>query len=170
MKLTLYVAISIDGLISKGSDDTEWVSKTDWAQFYKYIKSSDAVIMGRRTMDQFDANDFPIKGPTNIVLTNNPLLRKETKNLIIMSGTPLDVVSKAKAKGFKKLLLIGGAQTNREFIKANLIDEIVVSMHPLAIGNGLQLFGSEPLDVKLKPISTKLIKNELVQIVYKVIK
>lgn len=169
MKLTLYMAISIDGLITRGEEDSDWVSKSDWDQFYSYIKANDAVIMGRRTIDQF-GDDFPIEGPVNIVLSNNKNLQKGTDKLIIMTGTPEEVVTKAKNKGLNKLLLIGGSETNTQFIKANLIDEIVISVHPLVIGHGLQLFGSDPIDVNLKLVSTKTINKELVQIVYKVLK
>lgn len=46
MKLTVYMAISVDGLITKGDSDSDWVSDSDWDQFYSYVKDSDAVIMG----------------------------------------------------------------------------------------------------------------------------
>jgi len=169
MKLTVYMAISIDGLITRGDNDSDWVSKTDWEQFYSYIKDSDAVIMGRKTMEQF-GEDFPIEGPVNIVLSQNKSLHKEENNLIITSKTPSEIVEMLKDKGFEKLLLIGGSNTNKQFIQAGLVDEIVLSVHPLVIGKGLRLFGEKPLDTKLELISTQAINNELVQIIYKVIK
>lgn len=48
MKITLYMATSINGFIAKGQNDTDWVSESDWAQFYSYMQKSDAVIMGRK--------------------------------------------------------------------------------------------------------------------------
>jgi len=167
MKLTVYMAISIDGLITRDETNSDWVSKTDWDQFYSYIKNSDAVIMGRKTMEQF-GEDFPIEGPLNIVLSSNKELHKETDNLLIIEATPEEIVNKLKERNLNNLLLIGGSETNKQFIKANLVDEIVLSVHPLIIGKGLGLFGDEPLDVNLELISTRAINNELVQIVYKV--
>lgn len=35
------MAISIDGLITRGESDSDWVLKADWDQFYSYIKASD---------------------------------------------------------------------------------------------------------------------------------
>jgi len=169
MKLTVYMAISIDGLITRGDNDSDWVSKTDWDQFYSYIKASDAVIMGRRTMEQF-GSDFPIEGPLNIVLSSNEKLHKDTDNLIITKGTVKDIVSIAKNRGLEKLLLIGGSNTNMQFLQAGLVDEIVLSVHPLLIGNGLKIFGDSPLDTQLELVSAKSINNELVQIIYNVIK
>lgn len=163
------MAISIDGLITRGTTDSDWVSKSDWDQFYSYINSNDVVIMGRRTMEQFGEN-FPIEGPMNIVLSSNTDLQKQDEKLIIMGGSPSDVVDMAKKKGFENLLLIGGSETNKQFLKAGLIDEIVLSVHPLVIGSGLKIFGEESLDVKLDLLGTKEINKELVQIRYKVIK
>ena len=169
MKLTVYMATSIDGLITRGDNDSDWVSKTDWDQFYSYIQANDAVIMGRKTMEQF-GEDFPIEGPINIVLSRNNDLHKETDSLVILSANPQDIIELARKRSLNNLLLIGGSETNKQFIKAGLVDEIVLSVHPLVIGSGLHLFGNEPLDVNLELKSTKSINNELVQIVYKVIK
>jgi len=163
------MAISIDGLITKGKNDSDWVSKTDWNQFYSYIQSNDAVIMGRKTMDAF-GKDCPIADTFNIVLSNNKKLHKSGNNLAIMSATPKKVVEFAKSKSLNNLLLIGGSETNKQFLKAKLIDEIVLSAHPLIIGNGLHLFDDDPLDVPLELIDTKTINNELVQLKYKVVK
>ena len=68
------------------------------------------------------------------------------------------------------MLLIGGANTNQQFLEAGLIDEIVLSVHPLVIGRGLKLFGEFANQVNLQLVSTAAFNNELVQIVYKVIK
>jgi len=43
------MATSIDGYITRGQNNSDWVSELDWDQFYSYIKANDAVIMGRKT-------------------------------------------------------------------------------------------------------------------------
>ncbi|MEN9389287.1 MAG: hypothetical protein RLY61_371 [Candidatus Parcubacteria bacterium] len=167
MKLTVYMAISVDGLITRGENDSDWVSETDWEQFNTFIRASDGVIMGRKTMEQF-GEDFPVEGPVNIVLSANTNLHRDADKLVILSATPQEVLELAAQRGLERLLLIGGSQTNMLFLKAGLVDEIVLSVHPLVIGTGLHLFGSESLNVALELVSSKLINNELVQVVYKV--
>lgn len=169
MKLTLYMAISVDGFITKGENDSDWVSDTDWEQFHSYIKQSDAVIMGRKTMDQF-GDDFPIEGITNFVLSKNEKLHRDTQNLVITKTAPLELIDLIKKRNLMNILLIGGANTNQQFLEAGLIDEIVLSVHPLVIGRGLKLFGEFANQVNLQLVSNATFKNELVQIVYKVIK
>lgn len=170
MKITLYMAISVDGFITKDPDDTDWVSESDADEFYGYMKTSDAVIMGRNTMDHFREGEFPIEGIYNIVLSTDESLHQETGKVKILEGTPSDVISFATTKGFKNLLIIGGENINKQFLKAGLIDEIVLSVHPLIIGKGLQLFGNDDYDTKLHLLDTKIINNELVQLKYEFLK
>lgn len=169
MKITLYMAISIDGLITRGETDFDWVSESDWDQFYSYMKQNDVVIMGRKTMEQFGEDEFPIEGLHNIVLSSNEALHKQEENLTILSGTPNKVLSLAKDKGFENLLLIGGENVNGQFLQSKLINEIVLSVHPLIIGSGLSLFGRKDLDVPLELLGSKEINKELVQLRYKVL-
>jgi dihydrofolate reductase len=162
------MAISIDGLITKGKTDSDWVSKNDWDQFDSYLSNSDAVIMGRKTMEQFDNNDFPIEGLTNFVLSGNKKLHKKTKELICLKASPKEAVSMMNKMGHRNALLIGGEYTNNQFLRAGLIDEIVLSIHPLIIGEGLTLFGRKKFNIDLDLIEARVIKRELVQIRYRV--
>ncbi len=163
------MAISIDGCITKNQDDSDWVSENDLVEFSSFIQASDAVIMGRRTMEQF-GEDFPVQGPLNIVLTKDRKLHRENDKVIFMSGSPKEVVAKAKSLGLENLLLIGGENTNAHFLKDGVIDEIVLSVHPLVIGKGLRLFGDDKYDTSLKLMDVRKISDELVQIRYEVVK
>ncbi len=164
------MAISIDGLITRGEDYSGWVSKNDWEEFYSYIKQNDAVLMGRKTMEQFGEDEFPIPGTLNIVLSRNADIHKDTELLLITQGTPKEILDLAQKHGVEKLLIIGGENVNSQFLRENLIDEIILSVHPLVIGEGKSLFGRDPLDVKLSLVSSRVINNELIQLRYKVIK
>ncbi|MFC1622035.1 dihydrofolate reductase family protein [Patescibacteria group bacterium] len=167
MKLTLYMAISVDGKITRGETDSDWVSETDWDQFYQYVTGSDAVIMGRKTMDQFEGDDFPMKGPVNIVLTRNKNLHNETETEIISDRSPKEIMALAKEKGWENLLLIGGEDINGQFLEENLIDEMVLSVHPLIIGEGLTLF-SKDVSADLERLGTTELEDGLIQVRYKV--
>lgn len=171
MKVTLYMAISVDGFITRGENDSDWVSEKDWDQFYAFIKKSDAVIMGRKTREQFADDEFPIKGPINIVITTDQKLHQESNSVIFTDRNPGQIIALAQERKWGNILIIGGAHTNQTFLEAGLIDEIIVSVHPLIIGaDGLKLFGTKPQNINLDLISSKTISNELVQLHYQVIK
>lgn len=169
MKVTCYMAISVDGFITKNESDNDWISKTDWNQFYSYINANDAIIMGRKTMEQF-GDEFPVESKLNIVLTNDTKLHKDDANVIITAGTPKEILDLATDRTASNILLVGGADLNLQFLKAGLIDELVVSIQPILIGKGISLFGNDELNNKLELISSRSINKEIVLIKYKVIK
>jgi dihydrofolate reductase len=113
---------------------------------------------------------FSCSRALNIVLTKDRKLHRENDKVIFMSGSPKEVVAKAKSLGLENLLLIGGENTNAHFLKDGVIDEIVLSVHPLVIGKGLRLFGDDKYDTSLKLMDVRKISDELVQIRYEVVK
>ncbi len=140
MKVILYMATSVNGYITKGEDDSSWVSDIDWQEFDRLLRESGIIVMGSRTYEQF-TNDFPQEGALNVVMTHNPdLLSKQVKGAIFTDKTPTDVIKMAEEKGFTQIMLIGGMTLNTSFLKENLIDEIWLDVHPLLIGQGKTLF------------------------------
>lgn len=47
------MATSINGYITKGSDDSDWVSEIDWKEFDKLKRESGFMVMGSHTFEQF---------------------------------------------------------------------------------------------------------------------
>lgn len=168
MHVQLYMAISIDGFIARQNDDTNWVSSTDWDNFRKIIKEAGVIVMGRRTYE-VSGSDFPYANAVNIIMTSSPkLLQKQQEGVVFTNDSPEKVVEFAKNKGFEKLLIIGGGKTNARFLKAELIDEIILSVHPLVIGKGIKIFEREEFNTKLEFLSATELNEGLVQIKYKV--
>jgi len=170
MTVQLYMATSIDGFVAKSNDDTNWVSNTDWDNFRSFIKEAGVIVMGRKTYE-VSGDDFPYENALNVVMTSNKtLLSKQQERVLFTDKKPAEVVKLAKEKGFSKLLIIGGGKLNASFLKAGLIDEIILSVHPLVLGQGIKLFDGKETDVKLKPFSIKQLDEGLIQVRYKVVK
>jgi len=139
MKVILYIAISINGYITQGKDDSEWVSKVDWEQFDKLKRESGVMVMGRRTYEQF-GDDFPQDGALNVVMTHQQeLLDKKVDGAMFTDKTPQEVINMAEEQKFKQIMLIGGMKLVTSFMKENLVDEIWLSVHPILIGEGLTI-------------------------------
>jgi dihydrofolate reductase len=170
MKVILYMAISINGLITRGSgDDSDWVTDTDWGEFYRLAKKCKIMVMGRRTYEIW-GDDFPCERVVNVVMTSkkNLLSQKSPKNVIFTSKSPKEVVEMAKKKGFSKLFLIGGMKLNTSFFQDNLIDEIYLSIHPLLFGKGMKIMREVNYEKSLKLLGVKKLSENLVQLHYKV--
>ncbi len=171
MKVILYVATSINGLITKGEDDSDWVTETDWKEFGSLMRDCGIMVMGRRTYEIF-GDDFPCEGAVNVVMTSQrKLLGQETsKDVIFTDKTPRDVVKMAEEEGFKKLMLIGGMKLNTSFFEEDLIDEVWLSVHPLLIGNGKMIMDKINYDRKVKLLGIKELDEGLVQLRYEIVK
>jgi len=168
MKVKLYNAISLDGFIARKDGDSDWVSETDWPVFESEMQKAGCIIVGRKTFEQFLDELYPVEGVTNIVLTTDEGKEKEEGNVVYTAKSPSDVLELAKSKGYDTCLLIGGGNANASFIEKNLIDEVMVTVHPLILGDGIRLFESSEVDIQLERIETKELDEGLVQIIYKV--
>ena len=82
-----------------------------------------------------------------------------------MSGEPAEIIAKLAESGAKHLYVDGGITIQR-FLRAGLVDRMIITRVPVLIGEGIPLFGSLPHDVKLKHIATREYGKGLVQTEY----
>ena len=66
-------------------------------------------------------------------------------------------------------LYIDGGKTIQGFLRAGLIDEIIITKVPVLIGSGISLFGPLDFDKQLNHIETKVYGNGFVQSKYSVV-
>jgi dihydrofolate reductase len=67
--------------------------------------------------------------------------------------------------GFSSIYIDGGTVI-QNFLKEDLVDELIISKVPILIGNGIQLFGQLNTDLKFKHIQTQVQSNGLVRSYY----
>ena len=171
MKVILYMATSVNGNITRGKSDSDWVNEADWKYFNKITSESKVMIMGSETYKQF-TDDFPQKQAFNVVVTRKSrLLKKKVKGAMFTDKKPKELLKNLSKMGYEQATLIGGEKLNTSFIKENLIDELYVDIHPYLIGKGLRLSGEiSEYFKKLKLLEVVNLKNDLVLLNYKVIK
>src|ERR1700693_760770 len=85
-----------------------------------------------------------------------------------MSGAPAEIVSKLAARGVNHIYVDGGI-TIQAFLRAGLIQRLIITRVPLLIGEGIPLFGALPGDVRLKHVATRHYPSWLVQTEYQVL-
>jgi len=77
-----------------------------------------------------------------------------------------EFIEQLSPKDDKKIWLVGGAMIIAEFLKYDLIDEFILSIHPVLLGNGIPLFNEIPREKKLKFIDVRTFDTGLVQVYY----
>ena len=102
MKVILYIATSINGMITKGKDDSDWVTDTDWGEFEKLLLDCGNMLMGRRTYEAW-GDEFPVENVLNVVMTSNKKLlkKKAPKNVAFTNKRPKEVLDLMEQKGYK---------------------------------------------------------------------
>ncbi len=166
MKITLMMAITLDGKIAKSSNHfPDWTSKEDKQFFAKISKEKKVLIMGENTF-----NTFPkaLPGRLHVVfsLNDNP---PETEGVKWVKGEPEEVIKELEKEGHKEALLGGGAFINGLFAEKGLVDEIILTIEPKFFGTGLSLFDRD-LDVNLKLKSIEKLNENSIALRYDVLK
>ena len=170
MKVILYMAVSADGFIATKTDDTSWVSDTDWENFKKLIESTGVIVVGKRTYDVGIADGtFPYAKALHIVMTHDKELIKQSLSTIIFTDKdPRQIIKLAQLHHKDSLLVAGGGHTNGAFLKAGLINEIILSVHPIILGDGIKLFEGITLTKSLKLLDVKNLPENLIQLHFQV--
>jgi dihydrofolate reductase len=142
-KLILYVAMSLDGYIAKPNDDLGFLSIVEKeGEDYGYadfVSSVDTVIMGRKTYDWVTKQvDFPHADKNAFIITRSP--RPSIGKTVFYTGDLNDLVRKLKTEEGKNIFCDGGAEIVNELLKNDLIDEFMISVIPVLVGNGIKLF------------------------------
>lgn len=170
-KVILYTAQSIDGYIAKENGAIDWLEKEEFGLdsedfgYKNFYDSVDTTIMGKNTYDQIRGFDgpFPYSDKKNFVLTHHIDLDDH------VSPTQEDLtvlIPSLQAQEGKNIWLVGGGIINAEFAKLGLIDELILTIIPTALGKGVSLFEELELDVLFDLSSVRSYENGFVQLRY----
>ena len=172
-KVILYIASSLDGYIAKPNDDLSFldiVQKEGEDYGYgTFIHSVDTVIIGRKTYDW--------------VLTQVPVFPHAEKECYVITGTARPAIGKTqfytgplktliqqlKNKSGQHIFIDGGAALVNGLLQEKLIDEMVISVIPVLLGNGTKLFADGRPEQALSLVSSRQFEKGLVQLHYKAV-
>lgn len=144
MKVTLMNAVSLDGFIAHNNGNTDWVD--DFEEWERQSKKVRAIIIGRKTFDEIQADGL-WDDVTYFVLTGS--LTEHHEPNVECSWSPEEAIADANERGFDHVLLCGGSESNGEFAKAGLIDEVILNIHPILLGSGKPLLGQHSKGLRL---------------------
>jgi len=170
MKVTYYVASSLDGYIAKEDGDVSWLEELDIsmedAGYDEFYSTVDALVMGRKTYEMVVSfGQWPYGGKPVWVCSSNKITPIEGCNLQAGS-TPEAVYKAANEMNIKRLWLVGGGSLASSFIKDNLLTKISLSLMPIILSSGIKLFGNLPSPKQIKKVSQEPHSSGLIQLEY----
>jgi dihydrofolate reductase len=173
MRASVFVGASVDGFIARANGDLDWLPVGGEPHGYdEFIASVDTIVIGRKTFETVLSFEGWAYGEKRVVvLSSRPvdLSAATARGGVVeqMGGSPSEIVSGLAARGAQHLYVDGGITIQR-FLRAGLIDRLVITRVPVLIGEGIPLFGSLPRDVGLRHVATRAYPSGLVQSEYEV--
>lgn len=167
--LILYIATSLDGYIARKDGSIDWLPNSDAAdadhrQFYATI---DGLLMGRRTYDQvLTFGEWPYSGKPNYVFTYHPP-GQYPEGVQFISGSPKDALALMDREHLQRIWLVGGTEVALPFLRQSLIEEYVIFLMPLLLGDGIPLFPAGIPEQGLDLASAGTIGDGMVKLVYR---
>ncbi|PJJ67379.1 dihydrofolate reductase family protein [Chryseobacterium geocarposphaerae] len=171
-KLSLFIAMSLDGYIAKPNDDLSFLKIVEkegedygYADFTSQI---DTIIIGRKTYDYVLKEIGPShydNGQRDIyVITRTE--RQKVGRTTFYTGDITELINHLKSEEGKNIYCDGGAQIINELLKHYLIDEFTISVIPILLGGGTRLFKDGRPEQALEFITAKTFETGLVQLKY----
>ena len=166
----VFIATSLDGYIADKNGGLDWLHSTPNPDsidmgYGAFTDSIDALIMGRTTFEtviSFDI-DWPYTKPVFVLSNTLKEIPKELSDKVfIIKGELKNVIKEIHQKGYENLYIDGG-KTVQSFLKEDLIDEMIITIIPLLLGNGFSLFGNQENQLDFKCVKTEIFLNKVVQ-------
>ncbi len=168
-KVILFIASSLDGYIARQSGDIDWLFTDQDYGYSEFFASVDTLLMGRKTYEQvLTFGEYPYKGVKSYVFTKNPLFPADSNAEVIREDIT-EFVEQLRQVDGKNIWLVGGSQLTHALMSQNLVDELILSIHPTILGEGIPLFdnGTTPQSLNLTKCQTY--DSGLVQLSYDVV-
>lgn len=164
--------MSLDGFIATENDDISWLNAMDKDGedygYHDFISTVDTYIIGRKTYDVVTKlldGKFPQAQQFKCYVISREQ-RKPENGVTFYSGRIEELISQIRSTDGKDIYCDGGGEIVNLLMKEDLIDEYIVAIIPIILGNGKRLFlGNTPL-LRIEAHPPKYFDTGLVQLRY----
>jgi dihydrofolate reductase len=173
-KVVLKMHVSLDGFVARPDGNLDWFRDafddelTAWE--VEGLWQAGVHIMGRATYHDMAAywpsSTEPFAPPMNElpkVVFSKTLKEADWDGSRVVDGDLAEEISRLKAEGGKDILAHGGASFAQSLSRLRLIDEYVLVVHPVALGEGLPLF---PDEIELRLLNAKTFDSGVLALTY----
>jgi dihydrofolate reductase len=175
-KIIVHIATSADGFIGRSDGSVDWLDRPSPKGNYgmgAFYKSIDTILWGRKTYDM--ALDFQKKGVAGSAFDT------KVKNYVFTRGQPQSpapagvefvkepvktFATRLRKKQGKDIWMMGGAGIIASFLDKGEIDEFMIHVIPVFIGEGIPLIAPARRTVPLKLISCTKFADGVVGLYY----
>ncbi len=171
---SVFCGVSLDGFIARPDGSLDFLEGDGTApmgdhSYEAFVAGIDAIVMGRNTFEVVLGFEQWPYAKKVFVLSSGKVdlarVKERGADVELLNATPEEVVRQLAARGYEHLYIDGGGNVQR-FLRAGLIDRLIVTQVPVLIGKGIPLFGALEEDIPLKLLASRSFPGGLVQSEY----
>ena len=173
-KVIVHIATSADGYIARPDGDLEWLTSRPAPKgFYglnAFVRSIDTKLLGRKTYEESLRLGAKFDSTTRyVVFSRHAPPADAPSGVEFVSGAIGPFISRLREQPGKDIWLMGGGELIAFFLDEQAIDEFVISVVPVFIGDGIPLIARRHRHVPLELRSVDRFEDGLVQVHYRVL-
>jgi len=173
-KLILGLAVTLDGYIEGPNGEYDWCFTDQDYGLNEFFARIDAIFIGRKSYEiaqQYaDSNNGEIVPgmPPVTEYVFSKTLESVKEGTVLISDNSIAEARRIKEQPGKDIWLYGGASLTDALMKEGLVDELWMSVHPILLGDGKQLFHKQDSRTKLTLLESKTYETGLISIRYSI--
>ncbi|HEY0780809.1 MAG TPA: dihydrofolate reductase family protein, partial [Thermoanaerobaculia bacterium] len=141
--VVLGLGISLDGYIARLDGSVDFLFMPKDYSMAPFFATVDTLIMGRKTYDDALRMGGSFDGSMSAYVLSRSLPSGDRPGGVVITGeAPADLVRRLRRRRGKDLWMMGGGVLARDFLAADLVDELYLGIVPVLLGEGLPLFPS----------------------------
>lgn len=158
-KFKLYIAQTLDGYIATKDESLDWLFAVEGEGdngYSEFMEQIDTVVMGKKTYDwvmAYEKGNYPYGDLQSYIFSSAGFPTPD--GVTAVSGSVTDWSKSEQQKEGRDIWVIGGGQLIRQFLEADLVDELVITTAPVLLGDGIPLFPQGEYRVDLELVGMK---------------
>lgn len=162
-----YVGSSLDGYIAQDGGGLAWLEKFDDVEglgesYRSFERGVGCVVMGGETYEwirEHHPGEWSYTSPC-WVFSHHEHAADDGADVVVVRGSVTEFAGELRRDaGDKDVYIVGGGNLAGQFLAAGLVDRVVVTLVPVALGGGVPLFGARalasPRDFRLEGLSQR---------------
>ena len=172
-KIIVNIATSADGYVARPDGDLDWLTKRPAPKgFYglpEFERSIDAKILGRKTFDRsLQLGARFSEGAVHYVFSRRRPSGSAPAGVHFVTESIGAFAERIRTEAGKNVWMMGGGDIIGSFLDEDAIDEFIITVVPIFIGEGIPLLAPRHREVALGLLDVQQFPDDVVQLHYKV--
>lgn len=167
-RVKLFVAWSLDGYIARSDGGVDWLFDDQDYGMKDFMATVDTVVMGRKTYEVMEKVGQNVYEGKRIVVFSRSRRRGADPSVEWISRDAASFVEDLRNEGDGDIWVVGGGDLFMHLLHHEQIDDVMLAIHPIILGDGIKLFPRAAATVKLNLVSVESYTSGLLMVHYDV--